>query len=169
MWKYLKNISDDSLVFQHSFSESEVTIYIKYQGLFEICEVSNCLNMTENCNNTYMGLDNKKIFNFNVFSLSKNSLSDRSLEFPSINQKHKVSHRPSDMFGPLSRLCRFQISLYSHVVYLSPTSQHLLNSHNIHPSQLMPPSHSSLLKKKIILSFYIYIYIIYIISISYNI
>ena len=150
VWKYLKNISDDSLVFQHSFSESEVTIYIKYQGLFEICEVSNCWNMTENCNNTYMGLDNRKIFNFNVFSLSKNSLSDRSLEFPSIKQKHKVSHRPSDMFGPLSRLCRFQISLYLHVVYLSPTSQHLLNSHNIHPSQLMPPSHSSLLEKKIL-------------------
>lgn len=133
VWKYLKNISDDSLVFQHSFSESEVTIYIKCQGHFEICEVSKCWNMTENCNNICMGLDNRKIIL--MFSLSARI---PSLEFPSIKQKHKFFYRPPDTFGPLSRLCRFQISLYLHVMYLSPTSQHLLNSHNIQPSQLMP-------------------------------
>lgn len=153
MWKYLKNISDDSLVFQHSFSESEVTIYIKCQGHFEICEVSKCWNMAENCNNICMGLDNRKIIL--MFSLSGRI---PSLEFPSIQQKHKFFYRPPDTFGPLSRLCRFQMSLYLHVMYLSPTSQHLLNSHNIYPSQLMPhPTPFFTEKKK---SFH-YIYMIY--------
>ena len=153
MWKYLKNISDDSLVFQHSFSESEVTINIKCQGHFEICQVSKCWNMTENCNNIHMGLDNRKIIL--MFSLLARI---PSLEFPSIKQKHKFFYRPPDTFGPLSRLCRFQISLYLHVMYLSPTSQHLLYSHNIHPSQLMPyPTPFFTEKKK---SFH-YIYMIY--------
>lgn len=107
--------------------------------------------MTENCNNICMGLDNRKIIL--MFSLSARI---PSLEFPSIKQKHKFFYRPPDMFGPLSRLCRFQISLYSHVMYLSPTSQHLLNSHNIQPSQLMPHPTPFFTEKKKILSLHIY-------------
>ena len=150
MWKYLKNISDDSLVFQHSFSESEVTINIKCQGHFEICQVSKCWNMTENCNNIHMGLDNRKIIL--MFSLLARI---PSLEFPSIKQKHKFFYRPPDTFGPLSRLCRFQISLYLHVMYLSPTSQHLLLSQHP-PLSTNALSHSIFYWKKKILSLYIY-------------
>lgn len=62
--------------------------------------------MTENCNNIYMGLDNRKIIL--MFSLLARIPSQ---EFPSIKQKHKFFYRPPDTFGPLSRLCRFQISL----------------------------------------------------------
>ena len=98
-----------------------------------------------------MGLDNRKIIL--MFSLLARI---PSLEFPSIKQKHKFFYRPPDTFGPLSRLCRFQISLYLHVMYLSPTSQHLLYSHNIHPSQLMPYPTPFFTEKKKILSLYIY-------------